>query len=117
MGDSIERFGDIKENYTYFIALIQSSVLPVRLPHTNSLGQTRQKLHQKVVNDCLRVRLHHCLSDLSNHGANLQPSLFTGVMLGHRHVTCGLVITDWDLVKTFRTIKFLIRDRRGLSPW
>ena len=62
----IERFGDIKENYTYFIALIQSSVLPVRLPHTNSLGRTRQKLHQKVINDCLRVRLHHRLSDLSN---------------------------------------------------
>ena len=71
-----------------------TSVLSVRLPSHDSLGRTRQKLHLKVVNDCLRVRLHHRLSDLSTREANLQPSLFTGVMRGHGHVTCGLVTTD-----------------------
>jgi len=68
-----------------------TSVLSVRL---QSLGQTRQKLHPKLVNDCLRVRLHRSLSDLSTREANLQSSLFTGVVRGHRHVTCGLVTTD-----------------------
>ena len=63
-------------------------------PSHDSLGQTRQKLHLKLVNDCLQVRLHHHLSNLSTREANLQPGLFTGVMRGHRHVTCGLVMTD-----------------------
>jgi len=52
-----------------------------------------QKLHPKLVNDCPQACLHHCLSNLSTREANLQPSLFTGVMRGH--VTCGLVTTDW----------------------
>ena len=63
-------------------------------PSHDSLGRTQQKLHPKLVNDCLLVRLHHRLSNLSTGEANLQPSLFTGVMRGHRHVTCGLVMTD-----------------------
>jgi len=61
-------------------------------------------------------------------------SATSGVMRGHRHVTCGLVTADWakanatlsrnhevveqrNLVKTFGAIKFLTRDHRGLSPW
>ena len=52
-------------------------------PSHDSLGRTQQKLHPKLVNDCLLVRLHHRLSNLSTGEANLQPSLFTGVMRGH----------------------------------
>jgi len=55
---------------------------------------TRQKLHPKLVNDCLQVSFHHHLSDFSTREANLQPSIFTGVMHGHKHLTCSVVTTN-----------------------
>jgi len=51
------------------------------------------KLHWRQVNDCPRVCLHRP-TDLLTHGANMQPSLFTGVIHGHRHVTCSVVTTN-----------------------
>ena len=36
-------------------------------PSHGSLGWTQQKLHLKLVKDCLLVRFHHCLSNVRIH--------------------------------------------------
>jgi len=52
-------------------------------PHVTPWDELdRNYVHPKLVNDCLRVRLHHRLSYLSTREANLQPAYLLELCVG-----------------------------------